>query len=202
MQYPNIGIVILAAGASTRMGQPKQLLRYNGQSLVQRICTEALATQTNGVTLVLGANAATILPEVRNLSVQVAHNEDWEQGMSTSVKKGLTSLLHDCPKVEAVLFLLVDQPFVDHVIIKQFLNKFQQEKPLLIASDYGRNLGVPALFHQSLFPKLLQLEGAKGANRLLKQYADQAIRVPFPSAAIDLDTPEDWAQFQKTIQDS
>jgi molybdenum cofactor cytidylyltransferase len=196
MQLPNIGIVILAAGAATRMGYPKQLLQIKDESLIHRICRKALSVNVKQVTVVLGANAEQIAPEVADLTeLQIAHNPDWKDGMSTSVRTGLNALLSKYSNLNGILFLLVDQPYVQEAEILAFLEAFAKYTPLLVVADYGEKIGVPALFSSALFKELEHLEGQKGARKLLDKYQQQAHRISLSKAAFDLDTPEDWERF-------
>ncbi|MCH2081674.1 MAG: nucleotidyltransferase family protein [Saprospiraceae bacterium] len=198
MNYPNVGIVILAAGAATRMGYPKQLLQINNESLIHRICRKALSVNVGAVTVVLGANSAQIAPEVADLAdLHIVHNPDWKDGMSTSVQTGLRAMLKLPTSPEGILFLLVDQPFVEESAILAFLHAFAKYSPLLLAADYGKKIGVPALFASSMFNELEQLDGQLGARKLLDQYQAKAHRIPLPKAAFDLDTPEDWERFKE-----
>ena len=198
MNYPNLGIVILAAGAATRMGYPKQLLQIKNESLIHRICRKALSVNVGAVTVVLGANSAQIAPEVADLAdLHIVHNPDWKDGMSTSVQTGLNTMLSQHSNLNGILFLLVDQPYVQEPEILTFLEAFAKYSPLLVVADYGEKIGVPALFSSSLFKELEHLEGQKGARKLLDKYQAKAHSISLPKAAFDLDTPEDWERFKE-----
>jgi len=195
---PEIAIILLAAGASTRMGQPKQLLAWQGETLIRRMVKMALATECPTI-VVLGANATFIHPEISDFDIKIVENEDWEKGMSTTMRVGLQALLKAQPDVQAVLFLLTDQPFVTTDYLEQLIEYFgktetrnKQPATSIIASAYAGQLGVPALFGRAWFDELMQIEGDRGARALLMQHQEEVLAVPFPAGKFDLDTPEDF----------
>lgn len=189
-----VGLIILAAGASTRMGTPKQLLRYGQQSLIRHVVEIAIASVCHPVIVVLGAYAECIQPEIEPLQIHPVANPDWPQGMSTSIRVGLETLNTLNPNAESVVLMLCDQPFVCPQLINQLVAEYQTSLKPIVASEYAANLGVPALFSRSLFPQLLTLTGVSGAKQLIKKYAQDVLAVPFPNGFIDLDTPEDYQQ--------
>lgn len=190
-------IVILAAGASTRMGKPKQLLEIRGETLIQRVCRLALQTGCKPIVVVLGANERAIKNAMNDLAnlLQFVQNQQWKQGMSTSLRAGIQSLSTYHPKPKAVLVLLVDQPFVNSELLKQLQQESVSNPTKIVATHYGEVLGVPAIFPDIYFDRLSQIEGDKGARQVIVQHKDQVVSIPFPKAAFDLDTPEDWEQW-------
>ncbi|MEN0005234.1 MAG: nucleotidyltransferase family protein [Bacteroidota bacterium] len=194
-----IGTLVLAAGQAKRMGFPKQLLEWRGETLVHRMARIALALKVGPVVLVTGAYANEVETSVNDLPLPLAHNPNWQSGMSSSIQTGLHHLLTHQPNLQHLLILLVDQPFVDQAILTAMLHQYAQERPTLLASQYGQSLGVPAIFSSSLFPHLQQLAGEKGAKRILLAHTDAIF--PFPKAAIDLDTPEEWEAFLNELRD-
>lgn len=187
--------MILAAGASTRMGQPKQLLEFQGESLLERIVKTALATECRPVVVVLGAFYDEIIAKLGNWEIgksTIVRNENWQQGMSSSVKEGLEALLAIQPNLEAVLLLLADQPFVTTTYLLKLLPTANRQLPTIVASFYQNRLGVPALFPQKYFAELLQLSGDEGARKLLQLYKTEVHAIPFPEGALDVDTPEEY----------
>jgi molybdenum cofactor cytidylyltransferase len=193
----SLGIVILAAGESARMGQPKQLLPYRGRSLLRHAVETALALKGVPVIVVLGAHADLILSELADLPVQVAANPDWRIGMGTSLRAGLNALLTTHPATAAALFLLCDQPHITPDLLHHMEAQWRRGASL-IACRYETRLGVPALFAAAHFPELLMLHGAEGARQVLAQHANQVIAIPFPAGAIDVDRPEDYAALLRT----
>jgi molybdenum cofactor cytidylyltransferase len=189
-----IGFLILAAGASTRMGTPKQLLSYRGHSFLRRITDVALASGCQPVIVVLGANAERIEPEVRHLPIQIVENLQWSDGMGTSIRRGVESLLAFSPTVEAVVIALTDQPLICPQAIEQLINSYRSTNKPIVASQYAGTLGVPALFNRTFFSELMALETAAGAKQVMQKHRQDVFSVPMPHGAIDIDTPKDYEQ--------
>lgn len=187
-----IGLLLLAAGASTRLGQPKQLLSFQGQSLLERSIRTALAADVSERLLVLGAHANRILPEIASLGIEKVTNPHWEEGMASSIRLGLNQLVQKKPSLEAVIVMLCDQPFVTAGLLNEFIAVYQQTAAPIVASAYDDVLGVPALFSHGTFYKLLALQGDKGAKAIIPDYQELLQSVPFPHGGIDIDTLEDY----------
>ena len=190
-----IGTIILAAGASSRMGSPKQLLEWRNERLVNRAIRQATALKAGPVVLVLGANAALISKEVVDPSAIIAINHKWEEGMGSSIVTGLEALQGLEPGLDGLIITLADQPLIDTAHLLQLIKKFKKYKTPLVAASYGKTLGVPALFSPELFPQLLTLSGQQGAKKIINQLAKDLTKLPLPAARIDLDTPEEWKAF-------
>jgi xanthine dehydrogenase accessory factor len=193
----DVGLVILAAGASLRMGEPKQLLSFRGRSLLQHTAVEALASQCRPVVVVLGAHAKRLRAELQGLPLQAVDNPDWEEGMASSVRTGIQVL--SAAEVEAAVLLVCDQPFLSSERIDQIVEAHRTLGPPIIASEYGDTVGVPALFRRALFPELLALSGGEGARRVIQAHLADTYRVPFPQGSIDVDTPQDYALLSAMI---
>ena len=190
------GIIILAAGDSSRMGTPKQLLMYAGETLLQRTIHTAQAVAET-VVVVLGAEASTLVracnPSAGD-TYSTIQNNNWREGMGTSVSLGLRTLLDAHPDTHAAIFLLCDQPLVTSDILQQIIALHETTGSPIVAAAYNGTLGVPALFDSSLFPALLALNGTDGARKIIQQHRSYALGVPFPAGAIDIDTPADYAR--------
>lgn len=184
------GIIILAAGASTRMGQAKQQLLYKQQTLLQRAMQVAAGVADSKVLVVLGANNQAILTGVDSTIADIVINPDWEQGMASSIKAGITALLQLYPNADSALLMLCDQPFVNTELLNQLV-QFKTDEAI-IASAYQNTIGAPVLFGKNRFPQLQQLQGQEGAKKLLMQYPDEVTTVPFEKGAVDIDTPADY----------
>lgn len=193
MTNPTIGIIILAAGASTRMGKPKQLLPYQGRSLLRHITEVAIASKNQPIIVVLGANAEIIKPEICQLPVQIVENLQWASGMSSSIQAGVNALGQN---VEAVAIALCDQPFVSVQVINQLVEAYRRSDKAIVACEYADTLGVPALFHHTFFSKLTNLKQGEGAKQIIKKYINQVTSIPFLQGKIDIDTPDDYEQLQ------
>lgn len=189
-----IGLIILAAGAATRMGRPKQLLSYQGRSLILHAVEVALASLCQPIIVVLGAYAEQIKPELMLKAVQVVENSQWQEGMSSSIRAGISMLLKTNSKLDAVIISLADQPLVSPQIFNQLIQSYQETQKVIVASKYNETTGVPALFSKALFPELMQLEGDKGAKALIQKYLETGVILLIPEAAIDIDTPDDYKQ--------
>jgi len=188
----NIGIIILAAGASRRMGQPKQLLPYQATPLIEHITAVAIHSVCEPIVVVLGAYASIIEPKMSHLNIQIAFNEQWSTGMASSLKCGLSKIQTITPNLDAVIVMLGDQPLVSTSLIQQFVTKYQTTNFPIVASQYHKIVGVPALFDHSLFRELATIEGDVGAKSIIGRYYSKVLTIPFAEGAIDMDTPEDW----------
>ena len=188
---PAVGVILLAAGGSRRLGTPKQLLQdSSGETLIVRAVQTALASACRPVGVVLGAAADTIRPVLDGLPVTVAVNPDWETGMAGSLQVGLAAL----GNADAALVMLCDQPGVTPALLNSLADAYQTTGHALVACEYGGTVGVPALFDRSLFPELLALRGEQGARRVIQSYAGPQSRVPFPEGLSDVDTAADMAR--------
>jgi len=188
------GIVILAAGESARMGEPKQLLAYRRTTLLQHAIDTACSIHKAPVIVVLGAHAAQIRTELDDPRVLVVTNADWHDGMGGSLRMGLSALLGAQPDVSAAIFMLCDQPHVSPATLAQLIATHERTGFAIVSSEYDGTLGVPALFAREMFQQLLALRGSEGARQIIRGLRDDAIGVPFHDGAVDIDTPADYAR--------
>lgn len=186
------GIILLAAGASTRMGQVKQLLNYQGESLLQHSVQCAVASSAQPVIAVIGAHADEVQQALKQSPVHTVLNEQWSEGMASSIRRGLSALLKLSPSIDAAILMVCDQPFLSPSLLNDLINKHAETGKAIVASAYAATLGTPALFHKSYFPLLLELNGNEGAKKIIFQHGDDVTTVPFPSGQIDIDTPQDY----------
>ncbi|WP_288425356.1 nucleotidyltransferase family protein [uncultured Spirosoma sp.] len=192
-----IATIILAAGGSSRLGQPKQLIQSNGETLVRRMAQQALALRAGPVVVVLGANQDRIMKELTGLAITTVVNPTWAEGMASSLRTGLRAL--DTESTEAFLVVLTDQPYVTADLLQQLIDTRQSTGRGIIASRYAEPdgiLGVPALFDNHYRREFLNLTGDTGARKLIQQYASDSTGIHFPLAGIDLDTPADLRHWQ------
>lgn len=185
-----IGGLLLAAGGSSRLGQPKQLLQFKGRSLIRRAAETLVGSGCSPLVVVLGAEIERSTEELAELPINICVNDDWQIGMSSSIKAGLRDLLDIEPDIRAVLITLCDQPNIAAEPLGVFLSHFGQSKAPIIAARYGGTVGVPALFSSELFDALFQLEGDKGARELIR-HRDDIVTVNLETAAFDIDRPND-----------
>ncbi len=187
-----IAIVILAAGASSRMGRPKQLLQYEGQTLLKHTIQKAKAVNTCRVFVVLGAHAEAIRPTLQGTKITIVDNPDWSAGMGSSIRCGLQRAMAEIPSLEAAVILLVDQPLLSSAHIGSLIRHYQASKAPVVASAYEETVGVPALFHCSLFEELINLDESTGAKTLIHRYSKELEIIEFRGGHLDVDTPADW----------
>jgi molybdenum cofactor cytidylyltransferase len=191
----NIGIIVLAAGSSSRMGRSKQLLEIEGEPLLCRCVKTALAVASNNVVVILGANEKPHREIIENLPVQILSNYYWKTGMGSSIKTGLNYLLQSGTELDAVIIMVCDQPALTSNHLLKLIQKFNQNKGAIVASSYANSSGVPALFGRSFFSNLLLLGDDHGAKKLIQQFPRQVETVEFPNGSIDLDTEADYQNY-------
>jgi molybdenum cofactor cytidylyltransferase len=180
--------VVLAAGASTRFGSPKQLVRLKGRPLLHAAVTRAAEVAGNALVVVLGAGAAELAPLLKHSPGSVVINQDWREGLASSIRAGVARLPPACT---GVLLLLADQAAVTTHDLKRLAGTWRHQPQYIAAALYEGTTGVPAIFPRSLFRELAELRGDVGARALLRRNTARVMRVPMPSAALDIDTPED-----------
>jgi molybdenum cofactor cytidylyltransferase len=168
----NISLILLAAGESSRLGTPKQLLMYKGKNLMQHTIDMTL-TLGMDTFIVLGAYGEKIQNQVNTYDAKIVENEEWNEGLASSIRKGLEGVLNSNPDTEAVILLLCDQPFLSAEILKQILEKYQETGLPIVHCHYGEASGPPTLFHRSMFPYLLELKGGQGAKKVVDRFPDQ-----------------------------
>lgn len=181
--------IILAAGAASRMGRPKLLLPWKGETLIHRAARTALAAGLQPVVVVTGAAHPDIQAALADLPVLVVNNPDWESGQSTSLRAGIRALPE---QTRAVLFLLGDQPFVTPELIRCLVATYLQTKPVILAPFVGEKRTNPVLFDHSIFDVLCQLQGDAGARSIFDRYPPAALPWPDERLLFDVDTPEDY----------
>jgi molybdenum cofactor cytidylyltransferase len=186
---PQIGAAVLAAGSSTRLGFPKQLVVRYGEPLVRRAARNALAVGASPVVVVLGANADLIAPALSGLSVTSVVNHDWRIGLSSSLAVALRAVINH-PSCDGVLVTLVDQPQVDVYALRGLVDRFDGTHRI-VASEYNGIIGVPALFGREFVDDLSQLIGDAGAGGWLRSRRHAVTCVPLTAAAFDIDTASD-----------
>lgn len=191
-----VSIIILAAGASTRMGKPKQLLLYQGRSFLSHTIESAIASVCKPVVVVLGANSQQIRSEISQPFIQIVENPQWNLGMNTSIRSGILALANYSESVDAAVIAVCDQPFISAEIINGLVSAYYSSEKPIIASQYAETLGVPALFSRKFFSELANMNESVGAKYLIKKHRDQVFAFPFPQGKIDIDTPQEYEQLQ------
>ena len=191
----HFGAIILAAGASTRMGTPKQLLWLDGRTLLRRTVDAVLASPAWPVVVVLGAHLDAIRPEVARLPVLIVENAAWEEGLASSIRAGARVLESFSLSLDAALLVLCDQPNLSPDAINRLAAVPVNSGKTIVAARYGDHSGPPALFTRRHFQELMELRGPGGARPMLARHADLVAMIDLPELAADLDTPADYQAF-------
>lgn len=187
----------MAAGASTRLGQPKQLVEIEGKPLLGRV-VESIRDSLNGpVVVVLGANETIIGEVLVELDVPTITNPDWESGMGSSIAVGVRHLLEKNDDLSSILVSVCDQPFLTAQVIEGLSETSAHHPDSIVASGYADTSGPPVIFPQEQFEELGKLTGRQGAKHLLISHATKVISFPFPKGEFDLDTAQDYQNFIK-----
>ncbi|MGY6743680.1 MAG: nucleotidyltransferase family protein [Cecembia sp.] len=186
-----IGIIILAAGGSIRLGQPKQLLTYRGKTLLENAIDAGKQSKAMETVVVLGGNEAVIRRHVNFGQTLVISNPDWEKGMSVSLRLGLNFLISRRP-LEGILLMLVDQPFVDAALLDKMMDNWVKNRKGIVACAYQNTLGVPTIFGKEYFPELLALSATEGAKKVIYSHPLDTLTVDFPLGSVDVDTQQDY----------
>ncbi|BHH82560.1 nucleotidyltransferase family protein [Desulforhopalus sp. 52FAK] len=189
--------ILLAAGLSSRMGSPKQLLQINGATMLDRAVETALAAGIDKPVVVLGHNASEIQHQTELLhKCKVVINESYQTGMSTSLRCGVAATT---AKSSAYLFMLIDQPLVDGTLVRELLRKFEQQEADILYPEYQGKRGNPVIISSKLRGRLLEAKGDSGARFLFTDKALNIIAHPVstPAVIIDVDTPEDLRNYKK-----
>jgi len=190
------GCIILAAGGSTRLGRPKQLVEVNGSTLLERTIQAALGTTDLWpVIVVIGAKAELIRPVLRSYPVLIAENPAWSEGIASSLRVGLNTLDLFSTQIGSTLITLCDLPHISPQVFQTLLATQSERKSDLVAARYQNHPGAPALFGRKHFATLSQLTGDEGARTLFRKIPPGEITtVDLPLLSVDLDTPADFEQ--------
>lgn len=188
-------LLVLAAGGSKRMGQPKQLLSVNGEPLIRRVTLIALEANLRPVVVVLGADAERIRPRLEDLAVLIVENPQWQEGVASSLRAGVGAITCDAPQARGLIVMLADQPRLPAAHLTRIEAAQRASSRTIVATDYGDHLGPPAYFGRQHFPSLQALRGDVGARELLRAFAVESIAMP-AGAGPDLDSPADYARLR------
>lgn len=186
-----IGIVITAAGDSSRLGRPKQLLTFGNKTLLTHIVDEAIQAPLAPLVVVTGYSAAEIAGSLKGRPVNIAYNPRWKEGIASGIVAGLAEVLSFQPRSRAVIVAVCDQPHLSAGLLRELVVQFRVSGKELVACTYADTLGTPVLFGSRYFGLLSALSGAEGAKKLLKAYSHDLVTVPFPGGEVDIDTDED-----------
>jgi len=188
------GIVILAAGASVRLGVAKQALQFEGSSLLAHAVNTALASTCRPVVVVLGARAGELQMLLSGQPATVVLNPNWAAGIGTSIRAGVSAIGTD--PVDAVMIFLCDQPLISASKLEQMVAAHFSSGKAMTAAFYAGTFGTPVIFPASLFDELLALEDTQGGKAILNRHPDQVQAFPLPEAEMDVDRPEDFERLR------
>jgi len=193
-----ISAILLAAGESRRMGRPKQLLDWQGKTLLQRALDALIDSDADEIILVLGYEADRIRAGLPALPIRIVINRDYNQGMASSLRQGLLAL---DPGSAAFLVLLADQPGIGPEIINTIIRRFRQAdpKPGIVLPVYRGRRGHPVLIGVQYREECLRLQGDRGARGLLLNHPGDVLEIEVQEDAIlkDIDTPEEYREYAK-----
>jgi len=188
-------IILLAAGSSSRLGRPKQLIEFQGKKLIQKAIDEAKKSKADSLVVVLGWNPELIKTGFDSSQTSIVINESWEQGMATSMQAGLR-FLREKEHPDQVILMLVDQPYVESKLLDRLILEKERTGKGIVACSYSDTLGVPVIFDQKYFEELLKLKGSDGAKKVILRNKADVFAIDFPLGAVDLDTAEDLKRLE------
>jgi len=193
-----VAAVVLAAGASTRLGQPKQLAPIGGRPALAYTLDALRASSLNRILLVLGHNADEIAAALDLTDITVVRNDAYAEGQSTSVLAGVKSLDDD---VTAALMVVGDQPLLAPTVVDTIVRAYEQTGGPFIVPVYAGEWGNPVLLARATWPLLDNLKGDTGARPILRKHMDMVLEVPVPGSLLDdIDTPEDYARIRARME--
>ncbi|GAA4303603.1 nucleotidyltransferase family protein [Aestuariibaculum suncheonense] len=193
MHSAPIALVVLAAGASKRMGQPKQLLPWGTSTLLEHSIQTALQAEVKKIFVVLGANHDILKSSIENNPVEIIFNSNWEQGLGSSISKAIHHIQQSDMQFEGVMFMLADQPYITVFYLNTLIRRFKSNNRQIIATSYEHGeRGVPVLFDKVYFKELMTLTGDSGAKPIIKAHESEVDIVFCGIKNIDLDTQNDY----------
>lgn len=191
-------VIVLAAGNSTRMGAAKQLMPYRGRPLLYHAVEQALDSECGPVVVVLGAREKELRKVLADLPVEIAVNRNWADGMGSSIQTGLRAI--EGRNIDGAILCLADQPFVLAEFLCGLLEKHVESGRTIVASSYAGTVGVPVYFARKAFGKLLALAPNQGCKGVILENMADVLLVECPEAAMDIDTPADYARLAMELE--
>lgn len=190
----NLVTVILAAGGSTRMNKPKQLLKWKENTLIENSIITSESINRGKNMIVLGSKFNKIFKTVSKYNIRIINNKKWKNGIGSSISIAIKNILNDDHQIDGVLFVLADQPFVSKKYLEKMIKEFKKNK--IVVTKYGEKNGIPAIFSKLFFNELLELNEDFGAKKIISQNKESLIILkPDPNTLVDIDTPEDYNNF-------
>ena len=196
----NIAIIILAAGSSSRMGRPKQLLSWGKSDLIGNAIEQAKNSRSDKIIVVLGANAQLIKDNISRWEVDFVENENWKSGLGSSLAKGVKHLI-ELETFDGILVMLVDQPFIDSDYLNLLIESFYTTPYSIIATAYSKRAGVPALFDKKFFTDLCDLHEDNGAKLIIEENRGEVLSLDPGKKVTDIDTEVDYKNLTKRLNE-
>lgn len=193
-----LAVLLLAAGSSSRMGYPKQLLKWKNTTLLQHAIDTVKQVDQDEIILVLGAYYEDINSKVDASDITIIYNENWEKGLGNSIACGIKFIIESSPDIESVLITLADQPLIDSNYLNKMIENYQLNTDKIICTSYqNKRLGVPAIFNKTKFNKLSKLNHDKGAKDILNKNPENILFISGKDLISDIDTIEDYETHYK-----
>lgn len=192
------GIIILAAGSSSRMGEPKQLMKFKNKTFLQHIVEESKEANLNPVICVTGYQSDQISEAMTGMNVTIVYNGLWSEGMGTGISAGIQQALQS--DVDSAILAVSDQPYVSSGLFAKMLTLKDKSGKGIVASSYAGTLGTPVLFDKKYFSQLKSLHGHQGAKNIVNMNLSDVCTVKFEKGSIDIDTKEDYEKLISEIQ--
>jgi molybdenum cofactor cytidylyltransferase len=191
------GVLIIAAGQSKRLGQPKQLLQFEGKSLINRLIEIVKEAIDFPITVVLGSASEKIKEQLTESNIKLVQNETWEEGMASSIRVGINSIVKADKNIDGVMILVCDQPLITVKSIRELVELQQSTLKPISACYYANIIGTPAIFHKTVFDDLSKLQGDMGAKKIIQSWGEEVAKLHFEEAVFDIDTEEDYHKLIK-----
>lgn len=195
------GVLILAAGAASRMKLAKMLLPFGESNILASIVEEVKAIKPANICLVTGYHHEAIKKSIPELDLNILFNAQWQEGMSVSIKLGMASLLQKDPELDSVMILVSDQPYINREFLRTMITESADRGKGIVAAQYEGINGTPVLFSKAYFKDLQKLTGDKGARVILQAHQEDVATLDFPMGALDIDTPEDYEMLCRKIKE-
>ena len=192
------GIIILAAGSSTRMGQPKQLMMYKNKTFLQHIISEAKNALLDPVICVTGYQSDLITNSISVMEVSIVYNEHWPEGMGSGISTGIRHLM--LTDADSVILAVSDQPYVSSDLFSEMVRWKDESGKGIVACTYAGTLGTPVLFTKDYFDRLQSLNGNQGAKNIVKLNLPDVCPVEFEKGSVDIDSKEDYEKLISEIK--
>lgn len=196
---PEVGVIMLAAGSSSRMGHNKMMLVFQGITLLERTLMAAIDSKVNHLIAVTGANREENDNLIKKHKVKVVFNTEWEAGIGSSLKCGLQTILKEYKHLDAVIISVCDQTYLSSEVFDKLIDKYTQSGKPIIASTYGNTIGVPVLYDKIFFDELMRIPDDRGAKQSIVDHAssDSIATIQFEGGDVDIDTLEDLKKMEE-----